>query len=270
MNIDELIKVIPSSSSNLKRLDYLHNNAKLPRIAVFGTYNHGKSTLLNALIGKNIFKAADKRETIEIQEYEYNGIVWVDTPGLGADIAKKDDQIAKESAFKIADFIFIVHNVQVGELDKEEDRLYRCLMRQDKNYKNKLFLVLTQIDQINQENLLKVKGKIQEQIPNLKIMPVSAIRFSKGKEEGKQKLVEVSGIPEVLDFVEERKINVNDLRKKEIKRLVTKALVELSTFKSDSKKRLDSYNYKKLKEIKQFENNFNQVRSAIKNKMEYN
>jgi GTPase len=270
MNIDELIKLIPSSVANLQRLSYLKNNTKSTRIAVFGTYNHGKSTLLNALVGAEIFKAADKRETKEIKEHESRGVIWVDTPGLGADTAEKDDRIAKEAAFKIADFIFIVHNVQAGELDKYEKNLYNLLMRQDKNYKKKLFLVLSQIDQLDQENLEKVKTSIKDQIPDLAQYPVSAIRYLKGKQEGKQKLIDLSGIPEMLSFVDKLKIDVQTFRKKEIQRLGSKAMAELNEIKGHHKKQLDKLQYERSMKITDFSIDFKQIKNAIKHKMEVN
>jgi GTPase Era involved in 16S rRNA processing len=55
-------------------------NLKEPRIAVFGKFNHGKSTLLNTLTGEDIFKVADIRETTKISEHLHNGIIWVDIP----------------------------------------------------------------------------------------------------------------------------------------------------------------------------------------------
>jgi len=270
MNVDELIKVLPSSKQNIQRLDYLMNDAKLPRIAVFGTYNHGKSTLLNALVGNEIFKAADKRETTKIKEHEHNGIVWVDTPGLGADVAKEDDRIAKESAFKIADFIFIVHNIQAGELDKFENQLYSQLMRQDRNYKKKLFLFLTHTDQLDAEKLESVRNKIREQKPNLDIFSVSATRYLKGVSEKKQKLIEISGMTEVHGFVEKLKGDLVTLRKQEIKRLVGKARVELDEIQKSSRQQLKSYEHKKAKHITQFETHFNNVRDSIKRKIREN
>ncbi|GAK17693.1 hypothetical protein JCM19053_1330 [Vibrio sp. JCM 19053] len=34
------------------------------------------------MVGEAIFKAADKRETIENKELEQDHVIWIDTPGL--------------------------------------------------------------------------------------------------------------------------------------------------------------------------------------------
>ena len=46
----------------------------------------------------------------------------------------------------------IVHNAKAGELDKAELNLYQRLMRQDKNYKAKMILVLTHMEQLTEDN----------------------------------------------------------------------------------------------------------------------
>lgn len=236
-------KIVPSSNENIRRLKYLKEEAGDPRIAVFGKYNHGKSTLLNALIGEDVFKTADKRETIKNAEYKDKNIIWVDTPGLDADVHGNDDKEAMAGAFKTADFLFLVHNVQAGELDKYEMKLYRQLMRQDKNYRKKMFLILTQIDQVSPEILNQVKIKIKTQLPDLKIISVSAIRYMRGIKENKEKFVERSGISEVFNLTGELTSDLEKLRQLEIKRLINKVQVELSQRRADVSNQLKSINH---------------------------
>ncbi|MGM9517435.1 MAG: GTPase [Acidaminococcus sp.] len=58
-----------------------------------GRMNHGKSSLMNAVLGKEAFKVADIRQTIKNQYEEYQKNVFlVDTPGLDAN--SEDDQEA--------------------------------------------------------------------------------------------------------------------------------------------------------------------------------
>lgn len=270
MSMSMLMDLIPSSKPNLERLHYLKNNSGLTRIAVFGIYNHGKSTLLNALVGEEIFKAADKRETKEIKVYESSDIIWIDTPGLSADTAEKDDKAAKETVFREADFIFIVHNVQEGELDRTEYNLYHQLMRQDKDCRKKFFMALSQIDQIDQEMLKMVKDRLKNQLPGLRIFPVSATRFLKGLYEEKQKLVELSGIPELISFVEELKKEVKPLRKRELKRLVSKAMIELNEIKTHHSKEVEKFEYEIFSLKKFFLSAFDKMKSSIQQKVKAN
>ena len=57
-----------------------------PRIVVFGTYNAGKSTLINALVGREVAAMADKPETDRVQSYPWRGYLLDDTPGIDAPI----------------------------------------------------------------------------------------------------------------------------------------------------------------------------------------
>ena len=62
-------------------------------VTCMGLYNHGKSTLLNALIKDfkcETFKAADIRETSKNKTMQYDNLTYVDTPGLNA--SKNDDK----------------------------------------------------------------------------------------------------------------------------------------------------------------------------------
>ena len=60
-----------------------------------GFMNGGKSSLFNAILGKNVFKVKDVRCTTTSQKEKlYENIYLVDTPGLAAD--KEDDKQAFE------------------------------------------------------------------------------------------------------------------------------------------------------------------------------
>lgn len=239
--LDWLVNLIPNSEPNIKRLYQLVNVPDEAKIATFGKYNHGKSTLLNALCGDDIFKAADKRETTIIQEHSHNGVVWVDTPGLDADTHNEDDKKAIDAAFEIADFIFLVHNVKAGELDKYEMDVYRKLMHQDNNYSKKLFLVLTQIDQlVSEDDTQRVIDTIKKQLPQMEIFPVSSVRYIRGIKENKDKFVELSGMDNLLNHIQTLKSPLQLLRKQEIKRLKRKANLELDDLISSEKKKLTS------------------------------
>jgi GTPase Era involved in 16S rRNA processing len=254
LNFEKLVNFLPSQKTNnsVNRLSFLLEGPKKTRIAVFGKYNHGKSTLLNSLVGHEHFKAADKRETVEVSELENNDVVWVDTPGLDADIHGKDDDLAKEAAFKVADFIFLVHNVKAGELDKYEEGLFNKLLRQDNNYKQKLFLILTQIDQLEKDDLDAVISSIHCQMPDLKILPVSATRYAKGVKESKDVYIKASGMLALTSLVDDLVSSSSLLKAKEIKRLKMKTIVELQEQLDMQEKELDSLSFKRKKREKEF------------------
>jgi GTPase len=242
MDFNKLKEILPADEQNINRLLYLKNNASKPRIAVFGKYNHGKSTLLNALIGQKIFKVADKRETVVNNELEQETVIWIDTPGLDADVHGQDDKAAIQGAFEIADFLFLVHQAQAGELDKYEMQIFLQLARQDKNYNRKMFLILTQIDQKSSEEVTEVERKIHQQLSQnldlqqLKVIPVSAQRYVRGMQENKSVFCEKSGMKVLFSLTETLVGSIDELRVKEMKRLKTKLLIDFS----EEKKALNS------------------------------
>jgi hypothetical protein len=62
------------------------SGAATPRVMVFGTYNAGKSTLINALVGKEVARVADHPETDRVTSYSWRGFLLDDTPGIDAPI----------------------------------------------------------------------------------------------------------------------------------------------------------------------------------------
>lgn len=90
---------------------------QMPHIICTGIYNAGKSTLLNALAGKEILPTGDIPTTKKVARAVLDGAVYIDTPGLNA--AEEDDQ-ETQSAYEMADFILFVSNAQNGGISKSE------------------------------------------------------------------------------------------------------------------------------------------------------
>ncbi|MFW7267846.1 dynamin family protein [Gluconacetobacter sp. Hr-1-5] len=77
-----------------------------PRIMVYGVYNAGKSTLLNALIGSEEASMADRPETAEIKGYDWLGYTLLDTPGIDAPI--EHEKVTEESLNRSDVVLFVV------------------------------------------------------------------------------------------------------------------------------------------------------------------
>jgi ribosome biogenesis GTPase A len=99
--IDDDIAKYSKGIANDKELEIFKTNIEdklnnfRPALMVYGTYNSGKSTLLNALFGKEeMAKTGDSPETAEVYEYQYNGFTIYDTPGINAPI--EHETVTKE------------------------------------------------------------------------------------------------------------------------------------------------------------------------------
>lgn len=88
MGFEAINAVLPDQTDQINRLQYLLAEARLPVVSVIGKYNHGKSSLLNALVECEQFAVSDARETTALSDFEYQGVRWLDTPGLDADVGQ--------------------------------------------------------------------------------------------------------------------------------------------------------------------------------------
>ena len=240
-DIKRFVAVVPTAAPDLRRLNELLRTADAPpRIAVVGKYNHGKSMLLNALVGTDHFKVSDKRETVATSKHEHDGVVWIDTPGLDADPAETDDRRARKAAVEIADFRFVVHQVRDGDLDRHEIDEFRALAKQDWNYRKKMALVLTKIDDLDPAEVCVVEKRCRKQLQDyfdlreLDIMSVSAVRYQNPK------LRRLSGMDDVFAKVERLRADIAALRRREWSRLTDGVVMKLREKRRDTQSELEA------------------------------
>lgn len=196
--IAQVLYALPERAIDLARLKALKQAMQTPTITVIGKYNHGKSRLLNELIGQDVFTVADRRETIALNEHQYQQVRWLDAPGLDADVVGQDDDLAQEALWCKSDIRLFVHSVKEGELDSAEHPLLQQLHQDAQRSKRQTLVVLTQVDQVPDQTVLKqVLDSIQQQIPQFNLLPVSATRHRQGVEGAKQLLIQKSGFAEL-------------------------------------------------------------------------
>lgn len=205
-----------------KNLSQIIDDKRYVKIAVAGRMNHGKSSLLNSLIGDDIFKVQDIRETTTNSRYElFDDVLLVDTPGLDANI--NDDAIANV-AYESSNIILFVHNYNVGDFHKGElEALKRIAdFHNSEAFSDRFILVLTNKDAVTDQNdreLIKLKLlKDIKQFCGLQNFPtfeVSNTTFMKGKSENKEKLIVYSGIPTLLEYITSKIENLKSLRTKQ-------------------------------------------------------
>src|SRR5690625_2357223 len=152
-NKEYLLAALPQQCDHIKRIVLLINDG-LPTITEVGKNNHGKSSLLNDLTGKEADSDADKRETRSLQKTETHGVIWLDAPGLDADIQSIDDEYAHQATWLESDIRLFVHAVREGELDAAELKLLQALLVDEKNSHRAVIFVLSQADQAASDDAL--------------------------------------------------------------------------------------------------------------------
>ena len=205
-----------------KNLSQIIDDKRYVKIAVAGRMNHGKSSLLNSLIGDDIFNVQDIRETTTNSRYElFEDVLLVDTPGLDANI--NDDAIANV-AYESSNIILFVHNYNVGDFHKGElEALKRIAdFHNSEAFGDRFILVLTGKDAVTDQNdreLIKLKllKDIKQfcGLQNFPIFEVSNTTFMKGKSENKEKLITYSGIPTLLEYITSKIEELKPLRTKQ-------------------------------------------------------
>src|SRR5690625_712649 len=220
INKDILITVLPQYQEKIKRMHVLIDPERLPTITVVGKYNHGKSSLLNTLVGETHFAVADKRQTRELERIEADGVCWLDAPGLDADVQTEDDAHAHRAAWLESDIRLFGHAAREGELDAAERALLSELLVDEKNSHRAVFIVLSQADQVSDEKLLNsIKSSVQEQVGSIRPIAVSTTRYQRGIEREQALFVEKSGIPQLRTALANAIMHVPEKRQAEKERL---------------------------------------------------
>ena len=192
----DILPVLPARAPDIARLRAIAAQDGLATVTVVGKYNHGKSRLLNELMGRDTFAVADRRETQALGEAVQGAVRWLDAPGLDADVAGADDDFAQQAAWLQSDVRLFVHSAKSGELDAQERRLLERLSADAQTTRRQTLLVVTQVDQMADDaELALVSAAIAAQAPGAALHPVSATRHRRGVEGGKKLLIEKSGIP---------------------------------------------------------------------------
>lgn len=217
----EVNALLPERADDMARLCHLLERGE-PTVTVIGKYNHGKSTLLNELIGQACFSVADRRETVVLSDRIVDGVRWLDAPGLDADVGSEDDHHASHAAWLISDIRLFIHAAKEGELDAAELRLLQKLQADGERSHRRTLFVLSQVDQLpDEEALQKVCGAICTQLCSLDVHAVSSVRHRRGLDGVKPLLVERSGIPQLHLALRTALEQVPVARAHEIKMLFT-------------------------------------------------
>ncbi|MCU6668325.1 50S ribosome-binding GTPase [Enterobacteriaceae bacterium H4N4] len=129
-------------------------------IMVYGVYNAGKSTLINALVGERVAKTGDIPLTDRVDAYRWHNSMILDTPGVDAPL--KHEAVTREQMLKADAVIFVVNPSGAAEEEKTLQVLIEILQA-----KKKLFLVLNDKDRMDIESLTRLKNDIRIRLQTL-------------------------------------------------------------------------------------------------------
>ncbi len=187
--------------------DLNRSNHSIVRVTCAGNYNSGKSSVLNALTGGDNFKVGDVPTTSSIDEVEYEGFIYVDTPGLNAN---HFDNKTAQKAFKDADIILFISNILGGGLYSSEAEYLKKIsniLGGSDNMKAQTIFALSNLHQVEDELVQKIVDEYARNIESTlgfkpdKIITYDAVTYETGIKEGKDLLVKTSGINELKNEI---------------------------------------------------------------------
>lgn len=251
--VRDIARVLPNRADDLARLQVMASETR-PVVTVVGKYNHGKSRLLNELIGGDIFAVADKRETVTLADTEHLGVRWLDAPGLDADADAHDDGHALHAAWLQSDIRLFVHSAKEGELDAKERVLLGELRADAERTQRQTVFVLSQLDQLADDAELEhVRDAIAQQMPGIVVNAVSSIRHRKGLDGAKKLLQERSGIPALRAALDAALAQVPTARRHETALLLGELRDELQQHRTKQEQTLAALSEKQHRQRHDFD-----------------
>jgi GTP-binding protein EngB required for normal cell division len=179
-----------------------------PSIMLYGIYNAGKSTLLNALLGQNKADVSDRPETSAITEYAWQSYRIFDTPGVDAPV--EHQQITEQHLQQVEVVLFVMSTN--GAFDESD--IYRRLAAVLKNGQRLIIILNNKIGTSEAEThaiLQRISQHLSQQLTDqptllqdVSVIALNAKTALKGRLENKALLIEKSNIGQLETTIHQK------------------------------------------------------------------
>lgn len=198
--------------SRLKKEVYELLQSPKPKVMVYGIYNSGKSTLVNALCRQAVAEVADHPMTCRVQEYDAGKYILIDSPGVDAPM--EHEKIADSQLSKCHMILFVISSKGSFEHITNYEKMVKLI-----KLKIPFYIILNDrgvaLPKDDKEKQLEIKARHQSELNEIKrkiilnlrkisgdqsitdqyqVIDVNAKRAWMGIEKGNPKLLEASGV----------------------------------------------------------------------------
>jgi len=147
-------------------------------VSLIGRPNVGKSTLMNAIVGRKVAITSSKPQTTRnmiqgIYNDEDTQIVFVDTPGIHKPNHKLGTYLNEQAYFSINDVDVVLMLLDISEDFGAGDTF---VLEKIKEAKKPVILILNKIDKVTNEEILKKIDQYKDLYDFAEIIPVSAMK----------------------------------------------------------------------------------------------
>jgi len=205
---------VPDSVRNVLREEYKQLRVMMDKlenghlhIAVFGRVSVGKSSVLNALLGKQAFSVSilhgeTKTEGIEEwQEVDAGGVYLIDTPGINEIDGEERERLAHEVASR-SDLLLFVIDSDLTDVELNALKMVAATNRP-------IILVVNKADQYNEDEVLQLRTIIRKRVKGL-IAPENIV-FSAASP-SKQTVIYVDDDGNEKETVRQRPVDILNLK----------------------------------------------------------
>ncbi len=242
-----------------------------PKIMLYGVYNSGKSTLINALMGQKLAEMDDKPTTDKVNSYFWRGYELLDTPGIDAPIEHQNISLAALEQCQVILFVVSAHGTFENKYIFET---MRDVIRRGK----RLFIILNDKEGlgIEDQNMVKVMEAVQnnlieaglsdEEAADFRPCPVNALDALEGRLDGEEELVKHSGIHQLEELI------VNEIKQVDGFKIATDLCAYLANFVDDLIPQLSLLCgedvQKELEELEELRKEYRTFREVLERKIE--